>query len=460
MSSRLALPLKPPARPFAREMRSMVAIAAPLALAQVGILAINTTDVLMLGRLGPEALAATALALSIFHPLLLFGIGIVTATAPLSAAAWGRRDLRQLRRVVRQGLWAGVPFALLLTPVLFWLRPLLVGMGQDPALSALAQDYMRGALWGLIPILAAVVLRTYLTTLGRPRAVLTISLAAIALNAGLNYLLIFGAFGMDGLGVFGAGLGSAITNAVMALALVLHVALRPPYRRHALFGRFWRPDWPTFWRIHSLGLPIGLSIIVEVSLFSGSAQLMGWIGTLELAAHQIALQLASITFMAPLGIGQAATARVGLAWGRGDRAGARRAGLAGMALGFAFMACTALLFALLPRTLAAPFLGAGPESAPVLALAATYIAIAAAFQLFDGLQVTAISALRGLQDMTVPLLIAVLGYWLVGLGCGTTLAFALGWGGRGIWTGMAFGLAFMAVVLVHRFLRLTRPEGG
>ncbi|MCB1883733.1 MAG: MATE family efflux transporter [Geminicoccaceae bacterium] len=460
MSSRLALPLKAPARPFARELRAMVAIAAPLALAQVGILAINTTDVLMLGRLGPKALAATALALSIFHPLLLFGIGIVTATAPLSAAAWGRRDLRGLRRVVRQGLWAAVPFTLLLSPVLFWLRPLLVGMGQDPVLAGLAQDYMRGALWGLLPILAAVVLRTYLTTLGRPRAVLAISLAAIVLNAGLNYLLIFGALGIEGLGAFGAGLGSAITNTVMALALILHVAFRPPYRRHALFGRFWRPDWSTFRRIHRLGLPIGLSIVVEVSLFSGSAQLMGWIGTLELAAHQIALQLASITFMAPLGIGQAATARVGLAWGRGDKAGARQAGLAGMVLGFGFMACTAVLFAALPRTLANPFLGDGPEAAPVLAFAATYITIAAAFQLFDGLQVTAISALRGLQDMTVPLLIAIVGYWLVGLGFGTTLAFAFDWGGRGIWTGMALGLAFMAVVLVHRFLRLTRLEGG
>ena len=451
-----SLPLAPTAAPFARELRALALLAGPLALAQVGILAINTTDVLMLGRLGPEALAATALALSVYHPLLLFGIGLVTAVAPLSATAWGRRDLRTLRRVVRQGLWACVPFTLLVAPLFYWLEGPLIAVGQMPGLASGAEDYMRGAMWGMLPTAGAVVLRTYLATLGRPRMILVVSLVAIPLNAGLNYVLIFGALGLPAWGVFGAGLGSSITNVLIFVALALYIGLCPPFRRQAIFGRFWRPDWPTFIQIHRIGWPIGLAIVIEVSLFSGSAQIMGWIGTLELAAHQIALQLASITFMAPLGIGQAATARVGLALGRGDVGLARQAGFAGIALGGGFMALTAVLFVSAPGLLASPFLGEGPDTTAVMAFATTYITIAAAFQLFDGVQVTAISALRGLSDTRVPLVIAAGGYWLIGLGGGLTLAFPLGLGGAGIWIGMALGLATMAVTLTYRFHYLTR----
>lgn len=434
----------------------MMAIAAPLAAAQVGILAISTTDVLMLGRLGPDALAATALALSIYHPLMLFALGLVTATAPLGAAAWGRRDLRGLRRVVRQGLWACVPISLLLAPILFWLAPLLEALGQDPALSAAAERYMRGAVWGLLPVLVSVVLRTHLTILGRPRIVLIVNLAAIPTNALLNYVLIFGGLGLPALGVLGAGIGSAITNVGIAAALIFYVGLRPPFRRHAIFGRFWRADWPTFWRIHRLGWPIGAAIILEVSLFSGSAQLMGWIGTLELAAHQIALQLASIAFMAPLGIGNAATARVGLAYGNDNLAAARQRGIAAMLLAAGIMAAAGLLFVLAPNPLVGAFLGPGSENAEVARLAASFLVIAAAFQIFDGLQVSAISALRGVQDMLIPLVIAFVGYWLIGLGSAVLLAFVLDFGGSGIWIGMLLGLGFMAATLIWRFFAMTR----
>ncbi len=444
------------ARHFRREVAAQVRIGLPLVIASIGQVAIMTTDLLMLGWLGPEALAATALALSVFHPVMLLGIGIGSAVTPLAAAALARRQVREMRRVVRQGLWAAVPVSLLALPALWWIGSAFTAIGQDHGLSLEAQGYMRGVVPGLIAILVWNVLRCYATALERTRTVLAVTLAGIPLNAFLNYGLIFGAFGLPRLEVVGAGIGSSLTHLVLALAMALIVLTRHPFRRHHILGRLWRPDWATFRTIHRIGIPIGLFILVEVGIFAGSAQIMGYVGTLQLAAHQIAIQLASITFMVPLGIGQAVTVRVALAHGRGDRAVVRTAGLAGMALAAGFMSCTALAFWLAPGPLIRPFLDGGPEAPLVLAFATTYLAIAAVFQIVDGLQVTAVHALRGLQDTRVPLVVAAIGYWVLAFPAAVLLALATPLEGRGVWLAFAFGLALAAVMLIRRFLRLTR----
>jgi MATE family multidrug resistance protein len=290
--------------------------------------------------------------------------------------------------------------------------------------------------------------------------VLIVTLLAIPLNAAINYGLIFGAFGLPRLEVLGAGLGSSITNVAMTAALLWVMLRRLPFRRHHILGRIWRPDWSTFRAIHRIGIPIGLFILLEVGIFAGSAQILGFIGVLELAAHQIAIQLASITFMVPLGIGQAVTARVALARGRADRVGSRIAGQASMLLATVFMSCTALSFWFLPGPLIRPFLDDSPEAATVLVFATGYLAVAAVFQIFDGLQVTAVHALRGLQDTRVPLLIAAFGYWVLAFPTAAALGLLTPLEGTGVWLGFALGLATAAVLLIRRFLRLTRPESS
>jgi MATE family multidrug resistance protein len=437
-------------------MAALARIALPLVLAMVGQIAITTTDMLMLGWLGPEALAATALALSAFHPIMLLGIGIGTAVTPLAAEALAQRQVREMRRAVRQGLWAAVPFTALAVPGLWWIGGLFEAIGQDPGLSRTAELYMRGVLSGLLFILIFNVLRSYATALERTRTILVVTMLAIPLNALINYGLIFGAFGLPRLEVLGAGLGSAITNLAMALALIWVTLRRLPFRRHHVFGRFWRPDWPRFRAIHRIGIPIGLFILLEVGIFAGSAQILGFIGVYELAAHQIVIQLASIAFMVPLGIGQAVTARVALARGRADPAGARIAGQASMLLATAFMSCTALAFWLLPTLLIRPFLDGTPESLEVLAFATAYLAIAAVFQIVDGLQVTAAHALRGLQDTRVPLLIAAFGFWMLAFPTAVILGLFTPLEGSGVWLGFALGLATAAALLIRRFLGLTR----
>ena len=443
-------------RPYAVEMAALARIALPLVLAMIGQMAIMTTDMLMLGWLGPEALAATALALSAFHPVMLFGIGIGTAVTPLAAAALARRDVREMRRAVRQGLWAAVPFTLLAVPALWWIGGLFAAIGQDADLSHNAELYMRGVLPGLFFMLVFNVLRSYATALERTRPVLIVTLLAIPFNALVNYGLIFGAFGLPRLEILGAGIGSSVTHFLMAMALLWIASRHLPFRRHHILGRFWRPDWPIFRAIHRIGIPIGLFILLEVGIFAGSAQILGFIGVYELAAHQIVLQLASITFMVPLGIGQAVTARVALARGRADPAGARIAGQASMLRATAFMSCTALVFWFLPAPLIRPFLDGSPESLRVLAFATGYLAIAAVFQIVDGLQVTAAHALRGLQDTRVPLLIAVFGFWILAFPTAVVLGLYTPLAGSGVWLGFALGLATAALLLIRRFLRLTR----
>jgi multidrug resistance protein, MATE family len=451
------------ARAWRREARALFALSVPIVLTNLGQVAIQTTDVVMIGWLGPEQLAASVLGINLMFVLLLFAIGVVIATAPMMAQDLGRKRhaVREPRRTVRQGFWMALALGLPSLLLLWHIAPILQLLRQDPALIAAAESYVHAAMWGFVPGLWFVVLRNFIAALERPRAGMVATFLAIAFNALAAYGLIFGAFGLPALGLQGAGIAAALTNVLMFLGLLAYVLIDRRFRRYQILGRFWRPDWVRFREIFRLGLPIGITLIMEVGLFAGAGFLMGWVGTAELAAHQIALQCAAVTFMVPLGLGQAATVRVGLAVGAGDRPGVLRAGVAALVIGGAFMTAMAVLMWTAPAAIIGLFIDASdPANAHVLQVAVSFLGIAALFQIFDGGQVIGAGALRGLKDTRWPMIFAALAYWGVGMSTAVGLAFAAGLAGLGIWIGLALALAVAALLMIGRFVILQRQAAG
>ena len=442
---------------WAAEARATLSLAWPLILAQLAQISLNATDTLMMGWLGPQSLAAGALAFNVYLAIYLFGLGVVTAVAPMVSQARGARQPRQVRRAVRQAGWAalivGVPASLFLWQV----RPFLLLLGQQPDIAAAAEGYMRALLWGLVPGLWYVVLRITVAAMGRPRAILPVAVVGLCLNALGNYALMFGHFGFPALGLVGAGISTAVVNVCMMAMLCGYVVTQRHLRRYALLVRWWRPDWPTLREVFRIGLPVGAGILAEAGLFAATAPMMGLIGTTQLAAHAIAMQYAAVAFMVPLGVSQAATIRVGLAAGARDRINVGRAGWVALSAGAVFTTITALLFWLAPWPLVALFLDLDqPANVVVATMAVSLLAYAALFQLFDGAQVIGAATLRGLKDTRTPMLQAVFGYWVVGFTSCVLLAFPLGLGAAGVWIGLALGLAVVASLFLLRFHRRER----
>ena len=446
-----------------REIVATLRLAAPLVFTQLAMIGINTTDIVMMGWLGPQELAAGALGMNIYIPFFLFGMGIATVVAPMTAQALGARDFDGVRRTLRQGFWLILLFGALFTAIIWNGRHLLLASGQDPAIALLSQEYLQAVAWALLPSLWFVVLRCFVTAHSRPRSVLVITLAAVAVNALGNYGLMFGNLGLPRWELVGAGVSSSIVSALMLLALFGYVLRDRQFRRYDILSRFWRADWPRFVELFRVGVPIGLTIVAEAGLFSAAALIMGIISIEALAAHAIALQCAAVAFMVPLGIGQAAVVRVGLAAGACDNDGVRRAGWSALLAGSFVMACSALAFWFAGSWLVGLYLDASvPENGPVIELAVAFLAIAALFQLVDGGQVIGVHVLRGLKDTTVPMWLAIGGYWAIGFVAALASAFPLGFGGRGVWMGLAVGLACVAFAVNWRFHRRERllPNGG
>ncbi len=434
------------------ELRAMFTLAWPLVIAQLAQNALTTTDVIMLGWLGPRYLAAGTLATTFLMPFLVAGTGIVGAVAPLVAQARGARDIKAVRRIVRQGAWAAIALAAVLTPLIWQIKPIFLMLGQDPTTTDMAEQYIHVGVWMLFPALLIMVLRSMLSAFDATRAILLITVVGVLFNAVVNYLLIFGHFGFPRLELRGSALATVLSNLLMFALMLVYVLRHRRFKRFHVLLRFWKPDWQRFREIFRIGGPIGLTVLAEVSLFTAAALLMGLLGTDEVAAHAIALQCASMAFMVPLGIGTAATVRVGMAYGRSDPQGVHRAGWTAITIGVGFMALSCLLFLTLAPSVVGLFLNAGePANANALALAATFLVVAGVFQLVDGAQVVSAHALRGLSDTMVPMILAIAGYWLIGLPVAYVLGFIVQWRGVGIWIGLAAGLAFVAVVLVTRF---------
>ena len=443
--------------PLAREVRATLALAAPIVLAQLAQMSMSFVDVVMVGRLGTEAMAAIVLGSTVYFTLALVCVGVLVAVQPTVAQAVGAGDDALAGRGARQGLWLatllGVPFTL----ALGYAEPALAATGQDAATAALAADYIGAIRWGFVPNLWFTALRGLCEGDGRPQPVLAVTLVGVAANAALNWVLMFGALGAPALGLVGTGWSSAITISVMFVALAL-VVRRGALARFRVFAGLRRPDPEALGSLFRLGWPIGVGFGLEAGLFTAATLLAGRLPDHEtaLAAHQIALNAASVTFMVPLGIGMAAGVRVGQAAGAGDLDGAARAGWTAAGLGAAFMAVAALVFWLAPGAVVWVYAGRGAD-ASVAALAASLLGVAAVFQLFDGVQATVAGALRGLKDTRVPMLIAAGAYWGVGLGVAAVAGLRLGGGAPGLWWGLTLGLAVAAVGLSARFAWRTRP---
>jgi len=440
------------------ELRAMLALAWPLILANLTQQVIQATDILLMGRLGATQLAAATLALNLTFTFNIFLLGLITASAPMMATALGRRfnAVRDVRRTFRAGLWL---IALAMPPywLLLWhVGAIMQAFGISADLAGQGQTFLRAYMWCAAPWLLFQLLRNFLSALERPRVVLWLSLSGIAINAVLSWSLIFGHFGLPALGLVGGGLGSTLTWLIICGALAAVAALGRPFRRFHLFGRWWRFDGQRTLAMARLGWPIGVTMGLEMGVFALAAYFMGWLGTPAVAAHAIALQIAALTFMVPLGLGQAATVRVGLALGRRDEAGIARAGWTAWVIGVGFMGAMALVMWVVPRQLVTLFLADVPANAVVVGLAVSFLRVAAAFQLVDGAQVIGAGMLRGLHDTRWPLLFALFGYWVVGLGIGAWLAFAADWQGVGIWVGLASGLAAVAVLMLARWLMRNR----
>lgn len=441
------------------EARATLALAWPLILTNVAQALIHATDVVLLGWAGPRTLAAATLGINVYFAFLVFGLGLMIASSPILARELGarRHSVREVRRTVRQTMWAAVAICVPVWILLWNTRALLILLGQDPALAADAQLFVRFLMWGMLPFLFYLVLRSFISALERPLWSFGVGLFAVLFNALLNYGLIFGELGFPELGIVGAGIGSACANLVMFVGMAMVVTLDRRFRRYRLFGRFWRADWERFREVWRLGLPIAITLGLEITIFNAAVFLMGLIGTESLAAHAIAIQVASLTFMVPLGLGQAVTVRVGLAFGRGDREGVAIAGWTALGITIAFMGLTGLAMIAAPTFLVSAFLDSGdPANAQVIGLAASFLVVAALFQVFDGAQAVGAGMLRGLHDTRVPMLYAAFGYWIVGILTGVGLGFGLGWDGVGIWTGLAAGLGVVAVLMIARWTRRER----
>ena len=458
MDTAVAITSGAPARTWSGELRATLALAWPLILANLTMQLIQATDVVLLGWLGPKQLAAAALGLSLSFGMILFALGVLTASSPMMASALGARfnAVRDVRRTFRQALWAAVLMTIPTLVVLWNAERVILSFGQDPELAHLAGWFLRGYMWVIPTWMLFQVLRNFVSALERPGWVLAISSAGIPLNAVVSWALIFGHLGLPRLGLIGGGIGSAIVWLAMTAALTLVVLTDRQFRRFYLFGRFWRPDWPRFRQLFRLGTPIGLTMGFEGAVFSAAAYLMGLFGASSVAAHQIALQIAATTFMVPLALGQATTVRVGLAYGRQDREGIGLAGWTAFGLSTVFMTLMATLMFIFPHELITLFLEDTPENGTVIALGVSFLRIAALFQIVDGWQVVGAGMLRGLHDTRVPMIFALVGYWAVGLGIGIALAFAMDWRGVGIWTGLAAGLGVVAVLMLWRWSRRDR----
>ncbi len=441
--------------PIAAEIRATLAVAAPLAGANLAQMTMGVTNTIMVGHLGAAPLAAAGLGAGLYFMLLMLCMGVLEAVAPLAAHAIGADDHPTAGRVAGAGLIVAVLLALPLIALFTILPSLLSRLGYSPELVAEIGRFLRAIRWGAPAFLGFAVLRFLLIAAFRARIVMLVPLIAIPLNAVLNWMLVFGHLGMPALGSAGSGWATAIIQWTMLISLAGYVALMPrriPVRT-ALRVLAEIP------RILRLGMPIGVLRGLEIGVFVTTGVVMGVLGPDALGAHQLVINVASITFMVPLGLGQAAMTRVAYQLGSGVPAAARRAGFVAVALGGVFMAAMAVLLVAAPRTIVGLYLDLGdPANAGTVAIAVKLFVIAAVFQIFDGVQVIAVGALRGYRDTAVPMLIAAIGYWAIGFVGSWVLAFPLGLGAVGLWSGLALGLAVVGIALTVRLNFRARAE--
>lgn len=440
------------AQTYSEHRRAIWMLGGPLIASQVAQFLIHMTDTIMLGWYDVTALAAVTLGSTMYFVTFIVGAGFAFAVTPMVAAAAEADDEAQVRRVTRMGLWLSIAYGLLFTLPFMWSEQILLAIGQNAVVAAMAHDYLVIAAWQMVPALMAMTLKSYLAALEYTAIILWATLGTALMNVVVNYALIFGNFGAPEMGIQGAAIASLFVTFATVVILVLYGLRKLP--QYKLLQNVWKPDGEILRRVFQLGWPIGLTSLAEGGLFTASAIMMGWIGPIELAAHGIAIQLASLTFMVHLGFSQAATIRAGRALGRGDEINLRRGAKMAIGMSTVFAVATMAVFLLIPEPLIAVFIDPSePEKAALLRIGISLLAMAGLFQVVDAVQVLALGLLRGVQDTAVPMVIATISYWVVGLPVSYLLAFTLGMGGVGIWLGLVVGLSVAAVLMMWRFWR-------
>ncbi len=437
---------------WVREVRPTLRLAFPIMAGMVGHTLMGLADTLMIGRVGVVPLAAAAFVNAISHPPMIFGIGLLTSVAILTSQAFGAREPSEAGEVFRHGLALSIACGVVTVLVLLALLLVLDRFGQPPDVVAASGTYL--VLFGasMLPMMVGHGCKQFSEALNHPWPPTLFLLGSVLLNILLNWLLIYGHWGAPALGLEGAGWATLLARLAMMLGILLY-AMRARVLRRFQPIRWWAPlAWGRFRRLIDLGWPVAAQHLLEVSAFVFAALMMGWISKAAIAAHQIAISCAATSFMFSLGIGMAVCIRVGHAWGAGHHRRVRRIGFMGLAMAVMIMGLFAVLFMTAGGPIARLFV-----SVPAVVLLATQLLVVAAlFQVADGLQVVALSALRGLTDVRVPALVAALAYWIIAVPLGYTLAFPGGRGAVGIWIGLATGLGTAALTLSWRFHSKTR----
>ncbi|MCF6322182.1 MAG: MATE family efflux transporter [Rhizobiaceae bacterium] len=445
-------PTKPDAKNFRTHVKATLVLGLPLVGAQLAQMGIGVTDTIMIGWLGARELASIVLGTQLFFFVYIFGAGIAIAIVPIAANALGSGDDRAVRRSMRMGLWATMIYCFFALAIMWQSKPIYIFLGQEIENILLAEDYLMIAMWGIFPSLLSMILRSFLTALELARIVLIATLGGVILNIILNYALIFGNFGAPRLEIEGAAWASLGTHTLIVIILVVYILIKQSTRKYEIFTRLWKPDWEAFRDVVKMGLPIGIGVLAEVGLFHAASIMMGWLGTVPLAAHGVALQIAAVTFMIPLGLSNAATVRVGNAHGRQDNRAIAQASYAALLIAIIATLSAAIIIVAMPEFFAGLFLDMkNSDALDVLLYAVPLLMVAAAFQLVDGIQVMMIGALRGIKDIATPTKMAIFSYWIVGAPMAYLLAFPLGLEGVGVWIGLALGLATASALLMWRF---------
>ena len=433
-------------------IRSLFLLSLPLIGGHLAQVLIGVGDTLIVGRYSTEALAALVLGTTIFFIIFIFGAGFSFAAMALISTANTENDNTKIRRITRMALWLSLTFGFLVSPFFIFSEQLLLFLGQDFNLAVLASDYLIFSGIAMFPALSSSVLRCYLAGMEYVKVTFYISIVAVLLNLLINYLLVFGMFGLPELGIIGAGVATVLVNLFMFISFLIYAKIKLTH--HNLFVRFWRPDRGVIGLVLKMGSAIGITSLAEAGLFSASSIMIGWLGQIELAAHGIALQLASITFMLHLGLSDAATIRVSSALGKMDKHKIVNECCAALVISLGISSLAILIFLGFPKWLISTFLNSEEiNSNLIIEMGISLLALAALFQLVDGGQALAIHLLRGLHDTTIPMYLAVISYWIIGLPCGYVLSFHYNFGAQGIWLGLVLGLSFASLFLFMRLMK-------
>ena len=435
---------------YGAHARGLFRLGVPLIGSFVAGFAIHMTDTIMLGWYSVTSLAASTIAGSLWLIVFILGAGFGQAVMPLVAEAGASGDDVRVRRVTRMAMWLSLIYFAIVIPIFWWSETVLLWAGQTAEVAALGQQYLRIAGFGMAPGLLIAVFRSYLSGQHLTGVQLWVTLLGVVLNAFVNYALIFGNWGAPELGIQGAAIASVSVQLFTMLFLAGYAQIKLPHFH--LFQRIWRSDWPIFWHVFRLGVPIGLTSLAESGLFVASSAMMGWIGEIELAAHGIALQLVSLMFMFHIGMSQAATIRAGAAFGKRNIDDLRRGARMAYVISASFGLLCVVLFLAFPSPLISLFIDpTEPARDELITIGTTLLIVAALFQMADLTQIVSLSLLRGLQDMTVPMWIAAFSYWVLAIPFSYLMAFTFGFGAEGLWLGLTLGLAVAALLLTWRF---------